>query len=594
MRNKLYRMMLAAAPFAAGAMFWSAPAQAQLPCLPNSEVLCLDQGNAWTNSTRASFYSTDQGSELMPYSWFKALKNSDGVPFDKSLERYGYLPDTFRSNGLPVGFTVSTLTLNPMLGMTCAACHTREIDRGGFKFRVDGGPAIVDFRGLLSDLIDSVGRVKDDDATFQAFAKSVLGFFNTPARRADLMNQVKLWYLREDTLRQGAYPDPDIWGLGRLDAVAMIFNRLTGLDIGEAPSYLIPENIQKASAPVRYPFLWNAAIQDKTQWPGFADNGSATLGMARNTGEVIGVFATFHPQMVNGLIANLNFSKVNSSNSWGLLKVEQLIRKIGAPKWPAQFPINRSLIDRGKAVYEQTCQQCHFNDPQNHPGTPGKPGGAFTWFTPIQDVGTDSHEWDILGWTAKPGVLGQLKIRFVPNFNVPDPSPNFNLLKYAVLGSMIDKGSVFLAAIEDVFGPKGKGKPAISTKGAFDLVNDALEVNNDSACPTGKTCYESRVMFGIWAAAPYLHNGSVPTMWDLLQPSSQRPVTFAVGPSYDPVKMGVAAEQEGSYTRTTTGCEAGNTGINSGNSRCGHEGPAFGTELPVSDKLALIEYLKTL
>ena len=36
------------------------------------------------------------------------------------------------------------------------------------------------------------------------------------------------------------------WGPGRLDAVAMIFNRLTGLDLGKPPSYLIPDNIQRA------------------------------------------------------------------------------------------------------------------------------------------------------------------------------------------------------------------------------------------------------------------------------------------------------------------------------------------------------------
>ena len=76
----------------------------------------------------------------------------------------------------------------------------------------------------------------------------------------------------------------------------MIFNRLTGLDLGPPPSYLIPGNIQKAAAPVRYPFLWNAAIQDHTQWPGFADNGNTILGLARNLGEVYGVFATFAPQ----------------------------------------------------------------------------------------------------------------------------------------------------------------------------------------------------------------------------------------------------------------------------------------------------------
>ncbi|MGB8900889.1 MAG: hypothetical protein WCC90_17330, partial [Methylocella sp.] len=40
----------------------------------------------------------------------------------------------------------------------------------------------------------------------------------------------------------------------------------------------------------RYPFLWNAARQDKTQWPGFAKNGIDLLGLARNLGEVYGVF----------------------------------------------------------------------------------------------------------------------------------------------------------------------------------------------------------------------------------------------------------------------------------------------------------------
>ncbi|MBE0762893.1 hypothetical protein IH729_24350, partial [Escherichia coli] len=48
----------------------------------------------------------------------------------------------------------------------------------------------------------------------------------------------------------------DTWGPARLDAVSMIFNRLTGLDIGTAPPYLIPDNIKAADAPVRYPFLW--------------------------------------------------------------------------------------------------------------------------------------------------------------------------------------------------------------------------------------------------------------------------------------------------------------------------------------------------
>ena len=94
---------------------------------------------------------------------------------------------------------------------------------------------------------------------------------------------------------RGALPDQP-WGPGRLDAVGMIFNRLTGLGLGPPPTFMIEKNFRKAYAPVRYPFLWNATKQDKTQWPGFAPNGSDVLGLARNLGEVYGVFAEFEPK----------------------------------------------------------------------------------------------------------------------------------------------------------------------------------------------------------------------------------------------------------------------------------------------------------
>jgi hypothetical protein len=103
--------------------------------------------------------------------------------------------------------------------------------------------------------------------------------------------------------------------------------------------------------------------------------------------------------------------------------------------------------------------------------------------------------------------------------------------------------------------------------------------------------YEARVLYGIWAAAPYLHNGSVPTLADLLKPASERPKSFKVGPAYDPVKVGLAADQTAfDYTLITTGCD-GDQRI-SGNSNCGHE---FGTTTLTPDqKRALLEYLKTL
>jgi hypothetical protein len=109
-----------------------------------------------------------------------------------------------------------------------------------------------------------------------------------------------------------------------------------------------------------------------------------------------------------------------------------------------------------------------------------------------------------------------------------------------------------------------------------------------AAAPPPKGSYEARVMQGIWAAAPYLHNGSVPTLAELLKPADQRVTAFKVGPAYDTVNVGLAAQQtQFNYTLTTTDC----SNLNSGNSRCGHE---FGTKLSPDEKKALLEYLKTL
>ncbi len=92
---------------------------------------------------------------------------------------------------------------------------------------------------------------------------------------------------------------------------------------------------------------------------------------------------------------------------------------------------------------------------------------------------------------------------------------------------------------------------------------------------------------GIWAAAPYLHNGSVPTLAELLKPPAQRKTTFSLGAKYDIENLGLAETQDPSIPpRTVTGCDK----LNSGNSNCGHD---FGTGLSDPDKKALLEYLKT-
>ena len=102
--------------------------------------------------------------------------------------------------------------------------------------------------------------------------------------------------------------------------------------------------------------------------------------------------------------------------------------------------------------------------------------------------------------------------------------------------------------------------------------------------------YANSPLDGIWLRAPYLHNGSVPTLRELLEPSDRRPTKFYRGYDvYDQKKVGFVsdvAEQQGRKYFLYDTAEAGN-------SNQGHEGRRYGTELSNAEKEALVEYLKT-
>ncbi|MBX3335169.1 MAG: hypothetical protein KF876_13665 [Nitrospira sp.] len=109
-----------------------------------------------------------------------------------------------------------------------------------------------------------------------------------------------------------------------------------------------------------------------------------------------------------------------------------------------------------------------------------------------------------------------------------------------------------------------------------------------------KNIYKARPLNGIWATAPFLHNGSVPTMYALLSPVAERPREFCLGDrEYDPIHMGYR-------TQCTEGAFRLDTSI-PGNLNTGHEfkdGPSglgvLGRGLSQQERLDLIEFLKSL
>jgi hypothetical protein len=102
--------------------------------------------------------------------------------------------------------------------------------------------------------------------------------------------------------------------------------------------------------------------------------------------------------------------------------------------------------------------------------------------------------------------------------------------------------------------------------------------------------YANMPLDGIWLRAPYLHNGSVPTLRDLLEPAAQRPRQFHRGNDvYDPQKVGFVSSVPAHGARRFFPFDTSTPG----NSNAGHDGKAYGTELPPGDKDALVEFLKT-
>jgi mono/diheme cytochrome c family protein len=99
--------------------------------------------------------------------------------------------------------------------------------------------------------------------------------------------------------------------------------------------------------------------------------------------------------------------------------------------------------------------------------------------------------------------------------------------------------------------------------------------------------YVALALDGIWARAPYLHNGSVPTLQDLLTPEKDRPTMFYRGNDvYDPQKVGFVTSDSSRGGRAFSKFST----MLPGNGNAGHK---YGTTLPAKDKTALIEYLKT-
>ena len=584
--------------FSLGAMVWTTTPTCAQPAgaTPASPALQYAK-QGWTSDDRQTFYTTSQGSHMMPYLWYKALRRLDAdEPFGgDQLQRYGYLPnDKSEKNpeGLPVGFVIDGGATSGFVGMTCAACHTADIeyqkDGTTQQLRIDGAPATANFQLFLTELTAAAKATMDDANRFQQFARAVLGSRFSTARANALKSEFGDWVKQFAGFMEKSLPASP-WGPGRLDAFGMIFNRVAARDLG------IDANFRVADAPVSYPFLWNASRQDKTQWNGGVPNGLFIHALARNTGEVFGVFADFSPKKLP-VTPLIDYSK-NSVKFAGLQQLEEKIAVLKPPPWP--FELKQDLVDRGRVKFAEKCGGCHEEKIL--------PRG--TWLTPVNAVGTDPKMFNNAERSSQSGLLAGALSPNPPGSRLADPALTSNILATTVIGALINEAFPFPPRLPNL----NSGVWQAIKKDMSDLLPDSqnrpltLLLLNRSArenlkthvedrlanmfrppAPGGPPAYESRVLKGIWATAPYLHNGSVPNLWELLLPASQRSASFMVGSKmYDPVNVGYVTDR----SPFKEGKLVVGAGAEAGNSNAGHE---FGVDLSEDDRWALIEYSKQL
>ena len=227
------------------------------------------------------------------------------------------------------------------LGLTCAACHTNEVDFGGNTWRIDGAPALADTWAFLNDLGESLKQTaaSPDGDKFRRFATNLRPPATTAAQRTDLHTRLKTFtdgFAKFVDSSRTEVP----WGHARIDAFGMIFNRATGINLDRW------QNTRPPDAPVSMPFLWDTHWHDFVQWNASAPNAIALQRLGRNVGEVLGVFAHVTPD-TRGLL------RVESSaRPRQLLDIEHRLSRLRSPDWPFGG-IDQAAAQRGAAIYKQ-------------------------------------------------------------------------------------------------------------------------------------------------------------------------------------------------------------------------------------------------
>lgn len=524
------------------------------PVAAPHSIVRLQQG--WDDGQEQIFYHTPQGTVILPASWLAALQSPDGQLFmdPEHMQRLGFIADdrsTTNPYAWPIGFAINpakdTVGVETV-GLTCAACHTGEMSYRGKTMRVDGGQAHIDVDAFKKAINDAILATGSDGTRREAFLHRAVQF-GFPADRIGTEFDARYRAIVDGTPdRARTAADATTAGPGRNDALAVIARVLFNYALG------VPANTNQATAPVDFPYLWNIWNLNWVQY-----NGSVRQPMSRNIGEALGVGAITH--FIDRGHGNLSSEPEGWRTSIpvrNLNTLETLLESLEPPRWPEQVlgQIDRVKAKRGAQLFSENCAGCHGVRVIAR----SKPEEWSVKVLPLTVIGTDPMQAMNFRNTTYDGTKLGLSAQ-----------------ADAATGLRVVTDAVRTQAYRDAQIPAAQWETF-----------DGFGRSNVIMSPCG---YKARPLVGVWATPPFLHNGSVPTVFDLL--SESRPAKFHIGSiEYDPEKLGLSqAAAPNTFVLDTTVI---------GNSNAGHwftddqKRPGrIGRHLTDDERYDLIEYLKT-
>jgi len=322
------------------------------------------------------------------------------------------------------------------------------------------------------------------------------------------------------------------------------------------------------NAPVNYPPIWDASWMDWVQY-----NGSIQQPMGRNVGEALGVRSRINLLGYPGLQFQNTIRVENLHEIETLLGGSEPGKGVWSPKWPEEIlgKIDRGQAAKGEQLYNQLCLHCH-QPPMN--SADGRKPEHWTNFTdsqgrqffkvtmiPLAEIGTDPKEaQNFHNRKADSGPLGK---------GIISAGDGLTFVTQTVIEQAYAQLNLTPEQQEQWNGYR----------------------KNELREPLA---YKARPHNGIWATPPYLHNGSVPNLFELLSPVAERSKVFYLGnKQFDPVKLGLDTSPLKGASEFLVDLP--------GNSNAGHEfndGPKgngiIGRKLTPEERMQIIEYLKTL